>query len=153
VYQILYKTRRYPLRDIPPTDTEPITQCEASMRVTGIKQDIIDLLLKMGEESHPREFAALLVEENGIICEVNLIPGTISGNTNATLLMDMIPLGSQYAGSAHSHPNGIIRPSHADISFFGRTGRCHLIIGYPYTKECFRCFTSNGTEQQIEVVS
>jgi len=123
------------------------------MTVTGIRQDIIDLLLGMGAESHPREFAALLVEKNGIICEVNLIPGTISGNTNATLLMDMIPLGMQFAGSAHSHPNGIIAPSRADLRFFERTGKCHIIIGYPYTAGCYKCFTQSGIQQQIEVVS
>lgn len=123
------------------------------MAVTGIREEVIHLLLTLGKENHPREFAALLVEEDGIICEVNLLPGTIGGKTSATIFTDMIPLGISYAGSAHSHPNGVLRPSNADISFFGRTGRCHLIVGYPYGEDCYRCFRNDGTEQKIEVIT
>lgn len=123
------------------------------MKITGIREEVIRLLLTLGAENHPREFAALLIEEDGIICEVHFLPGTVGGRDSASILTDMIPLGISYAGSAHSHPNGVLRPSNADISFFGRTGRCHIIVGYPYTTGCYRCFTNDGTGQQIEVHS
>jgi len=85
--------------------------------------------------------------------EVNLLPGTVGGEDSATLLYDMMPLDTHLAGSAHSHPNGVLRPSDADVSFFPRTGRYHLIIGYPYQKNDWQCFTADGNPCELEVIA
>lgn len=123
------------------------------MKVIGISADTLALLLTMGRESHPREFATLLSAEDGIIRDVTIIPGTVSGYESASVLCEMIPLNLGHIGSAHSHPNGVIRPSEADISFFSRTGSCHIIIGYPYEQDCWGCFYSDGTRRDIEVIA
>jgi proteasome lid subunit RPN8/RPN11 len=122
------------------------------MKTRGIRQDLLTLLLEMGRENHPNEFVALIREREGIIDEVNLLPGTIAGEDSASLFYDMMPLDTHLAGSAHSHPNGVLRPSSADINFFPRTGRYHLIIGYPYREGDWRCFTANGEPCDIEVI-
>ncbi|MCK9580610.1 MAG: Mov34/MPN/PAD-1 family protein [Methanoregula sp.] len=123
------------------------------MNIRGIRQDVLSLLLQMGRESHPNEFVALIRERDGIMDEVNLLPGTIAGEDSASLFYDMMPLDTHVAGSVHSHPNGVLRPSNADINFFPRTGRYHLIIGYPYGKQNWQCFTADGEPCELEVVA
>jgi len=122
------------------------------MNIRGIRQDLLNLLLELGRESHPNEFVALLKEKDGIIEEMNMLPGTITGSNSASVIFDMMPLDTHLAGSAHSHPSGAIRPSDADIRFFPRSGRYHLIIGYPYTIVDWRCFTADGKPYKMEVL-
>jgi len=123
------------------------------MKIKGIQQDILSLLLQMAQDSHPNEFVALLLERNGLIDEVNLLPGTLVREDSASLFYDMMPLDTHVAGSAHSHPRGAISPSDADLRFFPRTGKYHLIIGYPYRKTDWRCFTADGEPHELEVVA
>jgi proteasome lid subunit RPN8/RPN11 len=106
----------------------------------------------MGRENHPNEFVGLIREQDGIMEELNLLPGTIGRGDSASLLYDMMPLDTHLAGSAHSHPNGVLRPSDADINFFPRTGRYHLIIGFPYRKDDWRCFTADGEPCTMDVI-
>ncbi|MFH0968816.1 MAG: Mov34/MPN/PAD-1 family protein [Methanobacteriota archaeon] len=119
----------------------------------GISSNTLNLLLTMGRESHPREFAALLGSEEGVIREVDIIPGTIGGSQSASVLFDMIPINLGYVGSAHSHPSGVIRPSEADIGFFSRAGSYHIIVGYPYEHENWGCFHSDGSRIELPVIS
>jgi len=122
------------------------------MNIRGIRQELLNLLLELGRESHPNEFVALLKEKDGIIEELNMLPGTITGSNSASVIFDMMPLDTHLAGSAHSHPSGAIRPSDADIRFFPRSGRYHLIIGYPYRDVDWRCFTADGEPCLMEVL-
>ena len=122
------------------------------MDIRGIRHALLSLLLELGRNSHPNEFVALLRERDGIIEELNMLPGTIAGENSASLFFDMMPLDTHLAGSAHSHPNGVLRPSNADIKFFPRSGRFHLIIGYPYRESDWKCFSAGGVPQTIEVI-
>ena len=124
-----------------------------TMTIRGIRQDLLNLLLQMGRDTHPNEFVALLTERGGVIDEVDLLPGTVAREDSASLLYDMMPLSTHIAGSCHSHPNGVLLPSNADIRFFPRTGRFHVIIGYPYTEQDWRCFSSDGQHYRMEVVA
>jgi len=123
------------------------------MQIRGIRDDLLDLLLRLGSESHPDEFVAVLKEEDGVISELNLLPGTVSNEYSAHLLFDMMPLDTHVAGSAHSHPNGGLQPSNADLRFFPRIGRYHVIVGYPYTRSNWRCYRADGSPEQLEVIS
>jgi proteasome lid subunit RPN8/RPN11 len=122
------------------------------MRVRGIKAGVIQALCEMGQYAHPHEFAALLREQDGVIEEVDLLPGTIGGEGHATMHLDMMPLDTHVAGSAHSHPNGVLRPSSADLTFFPRAGRYHIIVGYPYHPDTWRCFLTDGSMHILEVL-
>jgi proteasome lid subunit RPN8/RPN11 len=123
------------------------------MTIRGIRQELLELLFQMGRAAHPGEFVALLKEREGVIDEVNLLPGTVSGEDSASLLVDMMPLSTHLAGSCHSHPNGVLRPSRADVHFFPRTGRYHIIIGYPYKPDNWRCFSADGQPCSMEVIA
>ena len=111
------------------------------------------LLLELGRDSHPNEFVALLIERDGVIEELNMVPGTITGENSASVFFDMMPLDTHLAGSAHSHPNGVLRPSEADVHFFPRAGRFHLIIGYPYRIDDWQCFSADGEPCKLEVIA
>jgi proteasome lid subunit RPN8/RPN11 len=123
------------------------------MNIRGIKKELLALLLELGHDSHPNEFVALLREHNGVITELDMVPGTVTGESSASVLFDMMPLDTHLAGSAHSHPNGILRPSNADVRFFPRSGRYHLIIGYPYGENNWKCFHANGDPCSLEVIA
>ena len=123
------------------------------MNICGIKKELLALLLELGHDSHPNEFVALLRERNGVIAELDMVPGTVTGESSASVFFDMMPLDTHLAGSAHSHPNGILRPSNADVRFFPRSGRYHLIIGYPYGENNWKCFHANGEPCRLEVVA
>jgi proteasome lid subunit RPN8/RPN11 len=123
------------------------------MNIRGIKKELLTLLLELGHDSHPNEFVALLCERDGVIEELNMLPGTVTGESSASVLFDMMPLDTHLAGSAHSHPNGVLRPSSADVHFFPRAGRFHLIIGYPYQETDWMCFTADGEPCHMEVIS
>ncbi|HZD42796.1 MAG TPA: Mov34/MPN/PAD-1 family protein [Methanomicrobiales archaeon] len=122
------------------------------MKIRGIRRSVLDLLLQLGADNHPQEFGALLREQDGIIEELDLLPGTIGRDDSVSLLLHMMPIDIHLAGSAHSHPNGVLRPSNADLSFFPRAGRYHFIIGYPYNKDNWRCFSASGEPLQMDVI-
>ncbi|MHC1629506.1 MAG: Mov34/MPN/PAD-1 family protein [Methanoculleaceae archaeon] len=127
------------------------------MHIRGISRSLIDDLLAIGagttdETGIPVEFAGLLLEDGGIIDRIFLLPGTISRPGSASLFLDMMPLDTHVAGSAHSHPNGALRPSAMDLRFFARTGRYHIIVGPPYAGESWRCFHPDGSPAELEVI-
>lgn len=122
------------------------------MTIFGIQKETLNLLFQMGRDAHPNEFVALLKERDGIIDEINLLPGTVTGEDSASLFFDMMPLSTHLAGSCHSHPNGVLLPSDADVHFFPRAGRFHFIIGYPYTQLDWRCYFSDGQRCRMEVI-
>ena len=71
------------------------------MKIHGIRQDLLSLLLQMGRENHPNEFAGILREQDGILEELDLLPGTIGREDSASVFYDMMPLDTHVAGSAH----------------------------------------------------
>ncbi len=122
------------------------------MKITGIDKELLTLLRAVAKDSHPREFIGILTAEKGILNELQIIPGTQTGVSSAKLALDMVPIGYNIAGSAHSHPNGVLSPSDADRLFFSKYGSCHLIIGSPYLEHNWRAFTANGEVLSIEVI-
>ncbi len=122
------------------------------MVIHGISRDLLAMLFELGREHHPNEFVAVLREQDGVIRDLNLVPGTIVREDSASFLLNMLPLDIHQAGSAHSHPNGALSPSPADLRFFPTVGRYHIIIGYPYRERDWRCYRADGTPTHLEVV-
>ncbi len=122
------------------------------MEIHAIREELLEMLLKLADSQHPREFIALLRGRDGIIEEFDLIPGTVNRESSASLALYMAPLDPGIVGSAHSHPNGVLRPSTGDLRSFPRFGRYNLIIGYPYTRDMWRCFHPNGDICELEVI-
>ena len=123
------------------------------MKITGIGADLLDLLCELGADSHPKEFVAVLKAADGIIAELELLPGTITSEGSAHVPLYMAPLSTDTAGSAHSHPQGILAPSLADLLFFPRSGRYHIILGPPYNRTSWRCFLADGSPYELKVIT
>lgn len=122
------------------------------MVVHAIECGTLKFLLELGKSSDPNEFIVMMGVEKGVITTVYPIAGTTVTRQSASIFMDMIPLGMKVAGTAHSHPNGVLRPSDADLQTFSETGACHIIVGHPYEMDSWRCFTRNGDVRSLEVI-
>jgi len=91
------------------------------------------MVMAASRDTYPNEFAAALrVNRRGIITELIMVPGTISGGRKALMHLYNLPIDFSIVGSVHSHPSGNYHPSEADLKFFSSFGRVHIIVGYPY---------------------
>ncbi|MFB6308226.1 MAG: Mov34/MPN/PAD-1 family protein, partial [Haloarculaceae archaeon] len=106
--------------------------------ILGIAESALEFAIAASEQSHPNEYMGFLrgedarklgLEEDGtVLTDVLVIPGTETNPVSATVKTNMIPNDVRAAGSIHSHPNGVLEPSQADLSTFGR-GDVHIIVG------------------------
>ncbi|MFC6906322.1 Mov34/MPN/PAD-1 family protein [Halalkalicoccus tibetensis] len=132
-----------------------------SSEIIGIAADTLDFALSASEETHPDEYMGMLRGEDArklgldrdgtVVTDVLVIPGTESGPTSATVKTNMIPNDLSGVGSIHSHPNGVLEPSDADLRTFG-SGSVHVIIGAPYRRNCWKAFDSKGEPRELDVL-
>ena len=132
-----------------------------SSEILGIAEPALEFALAASEESHPNEYMGLLrgedarkvgLDEDGtVLTDVLVIPGTESNPVSATLDTNMVPNDLRAAGSIHSHPNGVLQPSDADLGTFGRNN-VHIIVGYPYGKTDWKAFDRDGNVIDLPVL-
>jgi proteasome lid subunit RPN8/RPN11 len=130
------------------------SQKTVKRRVWGIERETLKLILEVSKETYPKEFAATLIAKKGIIREINLLPGTLSGDTSAIVHTHMQPpdITLSVAGLVHSHPSGNYSPSGADLFFFSKFGNTHIIVGKPYNMKSWQAYDSRGNIIELEVV-
>lgn len=131
-----------------------------SSEVIGIAESALEFARAASEESHPREYIGLLrgeqasslgLDESGtVLTEVLVIPGTESNPVSATVRTSQIPNDVRAAGSVHSHPNGVLRPSDADLNTFV-SNEVHIIIGAPYGPDDWQAFDNDGEPIDLPV--
>ena len=132
-----------------------------SSGVVGIASDALRFALEASRETHPNEYMGYLRGESArdlgldrdgtVVTDVLVIPGTVSNPVSATVQTELIPNDRSAVGSVHSHPNGVLRPSDADLATFG-TGSVHLIVGAPYQPDDWRAFDSRGEPTTLPVL-
>ncbi|WP_311170990.1 Mov34/MPN/PAD-1 family protein [Halobellus ordinarius] len=132
-----------------------------SSEVLGIAADALDFAREAAGETHPDEYMGLLRGEDAeglgldrsgtVITDVLIIPGTRSNPVSATVDSNMIPNDSRSVGSIHSHPNGVLRPSDADLDTFGQ-GDVHIILGHPYGPDDWQAFDQHGDIRKLDVL-
>jgi proteasome lid subunit RPN8/RPN11 len=132
-----------------------------SSEILGIAEPALEFALAASEDSHPNEYMGMLrgedarkvgLDEDGtVLTDVLVIPGTESNPVSATVKTNMVPNDLRAAGSVHSHPNGVLKPSDADLGTFGRND-VHIIIGYPYGKTDWRAFDREGEVIDLPVL-
>ena len=132
-----------------------------SSSVLGIAEETLEFVLQAAEDTHPNEYMGHLratdasrlgLEESGrVITDVLVIPGTESNSVSATVQTNQIPNDRSSVGSVHSHPNGVLRPSDADLDTFG-SGSVHIILGAPYRRNDWRAFDSRGEPRELPVI-
>jgi proteasome lid subunit RPN8/RPN11 len=134
-----------------------------SREVIGIAAETLQFVLEASQETHPDEYMGLLRAEPAgrldvdrdadglVVTDVLVVPGTTSNPVSATVREDAIPNDRLAVGSVHSHPNGVLRPSDADLATFGK-GSVHVIVGSPYGPDDWRAFDRDGAERDLPVL-
>jgi len=121
-------------------------------RVEAITRKTLRMILEASRDIYPREFGAILRAEQGVITELLLIPGTVSGNRHAIFQIHMIPTDFAVVGTVHSHPSGVYEPSDEDRALFNKFGGIHIITGYPFSENTWAAWTNRGQRIGIKVV-
>jgi proteasome lid subunit RPN8/RPN11 len=132
-----------------------------SSEVIGIADAALEFALSAARDAHPDEYMGLLrgesagtvgLDESGtVLTDVLVIPGTETNPVSATVKTNMVPNDTRAAGSIHSHPNGVLRPSDADLATFGRND-VHIIMGAPYGRDDWRAFDREGEQIDLPVL-
>ena len=132
-----------------------------SSEILGIAEETLEFALESSEATHPNEYMGFLrgteartlgLDRDGlVITDILVVPGTEANSVSATVRTSQIPNDVKALGSVHSHPNGVIRPSSADLETFGR-GTVHIIIGAPYRRTDWQAFDSQGQPTQLHVL-
>lgn len=132
-----------------------------SGEILGIAESALEFALAASEEAHPNEYMGLLrgdaasnvgLDEDGtVLTEVLVVPGTQSNPVSASFNTNMVPNDLSAAGSIHSHPNGVLQPSDADLATFGRN-KVHIIVGAPYGRSDWRAFDREGEVIDLPVL-
>lgn len=121
----------------------------------SIKRKCLEIILESAKSIYPNEFGGLLKVDSKLkntIIEVVLLPGTISGGTQALFKLNMLPIDFSIVGTVHSHPSGIPIPSRADLELFDKYGRIHIIVATPFNESSFKTYNYLGNEIVITIV-
>lgn len=121
-------------------------------RAYAIKREILDLILQVSKENFPKEFAGVLRCEEGVITEIMLLPGTVSGAQSALLRLHMLPIDYTVVGTVHSHPGESNNPSGGDLQLFRKFGYVHIITRVPYDTNSWKAWDLDGNPYQLDVV-
>ena len=132
-----------------------------SSELLGIAEETLEFILSASEQTHPNEYMGFLradsasrldIDREGkVITDILIIPGTESGPTSASVKEMMKPNDVSSVGSVHSHPNGVLRPSDADLQTF-TSGEVHIIVGAPYGRDDWQAFDSQGQPRELDVL-
>lgn len=121
-------------------------------KVDAIARKTLRMILEASRDIYPREFGAILRAEEGVITELLLIPGTVSGNRHAIFHTYMLPADFSVVGTVHSHPSGVYEPSKEDLHFFNSFGGIHIIVGHPYTEDSWAAWRYTGERVPLRVI-
>jgi len=121
-------------------------------KVDSIRKKTLRMILEASKSSYPEEFGAILRAEKGVINELMLLPGTISGERSALFKLHMLPIDFTVVGTVHSHPSGGCYPSGADLDLFRSFGFVHIITCYPYDRDSWAAFDALGEPRELRVV-
>ncbi len=133
----------------------------SSSEILGIADGALEFALSASADAHPDEYMGLLRGEDArtlgldtdgtVLSDVLVIPGTETNPVSATVKTSMVPNDLRAAGSIHSHPNGVLRPSDEDLGTFGRN-RIHIIVGAPYGRTDWQAFDREGNPIDLPVL-
>lgn len=121
-------------------------------RPTAITRKCLRMILEASRDMYPNEFGAFLRAEEGVIVELVMIPGTVSGRRHAIFQTWMLPPNLNVVGTIHSHPSGNYHPSEEDRILFSNFSGLHIITGQPYGEMDWACWTNKGERVPLTVV-
>ncbi|MDO8627309.1 MAG: Mov34/MPN/PAD-1 family protein [Candidatus Diapherotrites archaeon] len=118
-----------------------------------IKRNVLESVQLASKRIYPNEFISLLSgdKDKELIDSLIIVP-SIFGRDFSSTSFDLVPFNSGMLGSVHSHPSPNNLPSDADLEVFQKTGRVHIIIGYPYNYKSFNLYNYKGEKISFEIV-
>lgn len=120
-----------------------------------IAQNVVDGLLSYCNNLHPRE-GVLLVRGISLNKEIRINalmipPLPIHSESYSSFPIHMLPLDTSILGTAHSHPNGVLRPSLEDLNNY--FGKVMIIVGFPYRNEFdIEVFDREGNRAEYAII-
>lgn len=115
-----------------------------------IKKELLENLLELCKEAHPREVGGLLLGRR-VVDDFVIVPGRFY-ESSIYIWIDRIPIYPSMKGVFHSHPTSNVNPSRADLKLFGEMGREHIIFAYPYDLNSFQAYDSLGKKTKVTLV-
>lgn len=118
-----------------------------------IKRNVIERIKEFSFNAYPNEFGAMLNCDNENIID-DLIFYPLSNNNENSFSVNewMVPIGIGSCGSVHSHPSGSNSPSTADLNFFSKRGKIHIIICYPFENENIIFYNYKGEILEFKII-
>lgn len=117
-----------------------------------IKKEVIENIKEFSFNAYPNEFGAMLSCKNNVVEGLIFYPISRNDTHSVSINEWQIPVGLDYCGSVHSHPSGSNSPSSADLNFFSKRGKVHIIICYPYENENVIVYDREGNVLSFEIV-
>ncbi len=115
-----------------------------------IKKEVLERILELCRQAYPNEIGGILLGKD-VVRDFILLPGEYYRDS-IYMQLHNLPIYPDAVGTFHSHPRGLPVPSQADLGLFAKTGREHLVIGWPYTEENVRAYDSRGRRLPLQVV-
>ena len=121
-------------------------------KIYAVDIDFIDGFNESARSCYPNEFLCMVRQNEGVIDEMVLLPGTVFGDSHSFLSEWMSPIDFSIAGTAHSHPGYSNEASDEDLSLFANMGGIHFITCQPYDRHSWKAYNSKGEEVELEII-
>ena len=123
--------------------------------VVKVKKEVLHDLFILCKEFHPNEFIALLEgdgKEKGVVGRMSVLHASFNSPNMSSYNPYSVPYSLEVIGTVHSHPNGVLFPSRADLEHFRKSGSIHAIVGPPYSAGSISFFDGKGKRLDFKVV-
>ncbi|MDD2936228.1 MAG: Mov34/MPN/PAD-1 family protein [Candidatus Methanomethylophilaceae archaeon] len=120
-------------------------------KIRGIYAELVDAFNEAARSTYPEEFLSMMREDDGIISELVLIPGTVYGDSHSFLSDWMAPVDFSLVGTVHSHPGHSNEPSEDDLQYFSNYGGVHIITCMPFDRKSWKAYNSKGEALDLEL--
>lgn len=121
-------------------------------KIRGVSVDFIDGFNASAKSAYPDEFICFHRQEDGVITEMILVPGSVYGDSHSFIDDWMTPVDLNKSGSAHSHPGYSNEASDADLEFFSHYGGIHFITCQPYDRDSWAAYDSQGNRVDLPMI-
>jgi len=130
--------------------------------ILGIAESALEFALAASEESHPNEYMGMLRGEDASklgLDEGRHRPDRRPRHSRHGVQSRQRDGQDEYGserpplcGVGPLHPNGVLRPSDADLATFGK-GKVHIIIRAPYGWDDWQAFDRDGEPIDLRVLN
>jgi proteasome lid subunit RPN8/RPN11 len=121
----------------------------------SINEELLQAIFEGARRLYPKETILLLrgrkKKDQIAVSDLIVPPLANYGRGFANIPVYMLPMDFSIVGTVHSHPSGIIMPSHADLNHL--FGVVLMIVGFPFgSAENVAVYNRSGEKLTLSVV-